>query len=171
MLLAGTPGLRTTSSIWSRSHEGTSPARSPTTPSDFRASASFDHSMSGFRSFRATTAPRAARNLAAATPLRPAPMTRIFLPSTSKSPQLQRGQAQQREQDRDDEEAEDDLRLLPAALADLEVVVERGHLEDAAARHLEGRDLNHHRQRLDDVDAADQEEDELLLRQDADGPD
>src|ERR671915_1674752 len=83
MLFDGTPGLTTTSSIWSRSHEGTSPASSLTTPSPFKASASFGQSMNSFRSFRTTSAPRAFRNRADATPLRPAPMTRTFLPSSS----------------------------------------------------------------------------------------
>src|SRR5437588_4364895 len=84
MLLVGTPGLTTTSSIWSSSHDGTSPASSLTTHSPFSASASFDQSMNSFRSFKTTRAPRAAINRDAATPLRPAPMTRTFLPSSSK---------------------------------------------------------------------------------------
>ena len=46
------------------------------------------------------------------------------------SPQLQRGQADQAQQHRDDPEAHDDLRLLPAAL--LEVVVQRRHPEECA---------------------------------------
>src|SRR5881398_1820829 len=50
MLLVGTPGLTTTSSIWSSSHEGTSPASSLTTPLPLSASASFDQSMNSFRS-------------------------------------------------------------------------------------------------------------------------
>src|SRR5579885_822784 len=84
MLLVGTPGLTTTISIWSSSHEGTSPASSLTTPSSpLSASASFDQSMKPLRSFRTTNAPRAARKREAATPLRPAPMIRTFLPSTS----------------------------------------------------------------------------------------
>src|SRR6201992_1591953 len=84
MLLVGTPGLMTTSSIWSSNHEGTSPVSSLTTPSSpLSASASFDQSMKPFRSLRTTSAPRAARKRDAATPLRPAPMTRTFLPSTS----------------------------------------------------------------------------------------
>src|ERR1700749_588782 len=83
MLFAGTPGLITTNSIWSRSQEGTSPASSLTTPSPLSASASFDQSMNSFRSFRTTSAPRAAQKRAAATPLLPAPITRTFLPSSS----------------------------------------------------------------------------------------
>src|SRR5687768_18406560 len=159
MPFVGTPGLTTTSSIWSRSHDGTSPASSLTTPSPFSASASFGQSMNSFRSFRTTSAPRAAMKRAAATPLRPAPMTRTFLPSSSiSSTKLQGRKAQQREQDRDDEEAEDYLRLLPAR--HLEVVVQRRHLEEPLARPVlpprkfKERDLQRHRQRLDDVDAA-----------------
>src|SRR2546423_1824287 len=83
MLDAGTPGLNTTTSIWSKSHDGTSPASNLTTPSDLSASASFDQSMNSFRSLRTTSAPRDAKNLDASTPLRPAPMTRTFLPSSS----------------------------------------------------------------------------------------
>src|SRR5215213_9117372 len=134
MPFVGTPGQTTTSSIWSKSHEGTSPASSLTTPSPFSASAAFVQSMNSFRSLRTTSAPRAARNRADATPLRPAPMTRTFLPSSSIKAlaQLQRRKAQQREQDRDDEEAEDDLRLLPPR--HLEVVVQRRHLEEPLAR-------------------------------------
>src|SRR5215210_3438210 len=177
MLFEGTPGLTTTSSIWSKSHDGTSPASSLTTPSPLSASASFGQSMNSFRSFRTTSAPRAARKRTDATPLRPAPMTSTFLPSSSIThlAKLQRRKAQQREQDRDDEEAEDDLRLLPAR--HLEVVVQRRHLEEPPARpqpplrQLEEADLERYRQRLDDVDAADEDENQLLLRQHADGAD
>src|ERR1044072_8903639 len=173
----GTPGLTATNSIWSSSHEGTSPASSLTTPSPFKASASFDQSMNSFRSFRTTSAPRGARNRAEATALRPATMTRTFLPSSSIKAlaQLQRRKAKQREEDRDDEEAEDDLRLLPSR--HLEVVVQRRHLEEPLARpqtplrQLEEADLERQRQSLDDVDAADEHEDQLLLRQHADGAD
>ena len=53
------------------------------------------------------------------------------------SSQLQRGEAEQGEDDREDEEPRDDLRLAPAD--QLEVVVERRHPEDALARELERR--------------------------------
>src|SRR5918997_5191301 len=212
MLPFGTRGLKTTSSIWSSSHEGTSPAISPT-PSALRRSASSGQSMSALRSFRATTAPRAARKRDAATPLRPAPKTRTFLPTRSisesqnehgrtgepgfeerwigllclskrpilsihvsfkrlPSAQLQGRKAQEREQDGDDQEAEDDFGLhgpLPETLLpqNLEVVVQRRHLEDAPLRRLERRHLNHHRQSLDDEHAADDQQNQILLRQDA----
>src|ERR687886_369948 len=83
MLLVGTPGLKTTSSTWSSSQDGTSPASSLTTASPLSASASFGQSMNSLRSFKTTSAPRAARKRDAATPLRPAPTTRTFLPSSS----------------------------------------------------------------------------------------
>src|SRR5947209_17198292 len=91
------------------------------------------------------------------------------------SPQLQRRETQQREENRDDEEAEDDLRLLPAG--HLEVVVQRRHLKEPTPRaqpplrQLEERDLERHRQSLYDVDAADENQNQLLLRQHADGAD
>src|SRR5947208_1908630 len=91
------------------------------------------------------------------------------------SPQLQSRETQQREQDRDDEEAEDDLRLLPAR--HLEVVVQRRHLKEPTPRaqpplrQLEERDLERHRQSLYDVEAADENQKQLLLRQHADGGD
>src|ERR687883_384045 len=87
MLFVGTPGLKTTISTWSSSQDGTSPASSLTTPSPLSARASFGQSMNSLRSFKTTSAPRAARNRDAATPLRPAPTTRTFLPSSSNFPQ------------------------------------------------------------------------------------
>src|SRR5437588_13076586 len=83
------------------------------------------------------------------------------------SPQLQSRETQQREQYRDDQEAEDDLRLLPAR--HLEVVVQRRHLKQPPARtqaplrQFEEGDLQRHRQRLDDIDAADEYEYQLLM--------
>src|SRR5437870_8061130 len=77
MALVGTPGLTTTKSIWSKSHDGGSPATWPT-PSVFKASASGDHSVSGLRSLSATIAPRCARNGALAMPLRAAPAPRFW---------------------------------------------------------------------------------------------
>ncbi len=53
------------------------------------------------------------------------------------SPQLQGGEADQRQHDRDDPEADHDLALGPAEL--LEMVVDRRHQEHALAGELEGR--------------------------------
>src|SRR4051794_33467038 len=71
--------------------------------------------------------------------------------------QLWEGLLVEREADRradggDDPEAQDDLGLRPRL--QLEVVVDRGHLEDALAEGLEGEDLDQHGQRLDHEDAA-----------------
>src|ERR1700720_1404077 len=55
-------------------------------------------------------------------------------------PQLQRGEAGQRQHHRDDPEPDHDLRLGPAQL--LEMMMDRRHLEDALARELEGRNLH-----------------------------
>ena len=82
-------------------------------------------------------APRRTSSSAAATPLRAAPTTITRCPCDARtaacrrSPQLQRRQAEEREDDRDDQEARDDLRLAPAD--QLEVMVQRRHLEDALA--------------------------------------
>ena len=72
----------------------------------------------------------------------------------------------QREADRaadrgDDPEAQDDLRLRPGA--ELEVVVDRRHQEHALAERLERGDLDQHRQRLDDEDAAEDDQQHLGL--------
>ena len=53
----------------------------------------------------------------------------------ARSPQLQRREAGQRQDDGDDPEADDDGRLRPAQL--LEMMVERRHAEDALAGQLE----------------------------------
>src|SRR5215213_4475166 len=140
MLLAGTPGLMTTSSIWSRSHEGTSPASSLTTPSPLSASASFDQSMNPFRSFKTTSAPRAAQKRADATPLRPAPMTRTFLPSSSiklkrrpPSPSV-KGVAREENLRRPLARVDDDVNALPPLAHQLKQLV-------ALVNHLARRPL------------------------------
>ena len=70
-----------------------------------------------------TVAPRRTSSSAAATPLRAAPDDHHPRPATLNdspivlSPQLQRRQAEQREDDRDDHEPRDDLRFFPADAA------------------------------------------------------
>src|SRR5688500_4566647 len=96
-----------------------------------------------------TTAPRLASSLAAATPLRAAPTTTTRRFRTEKSlsptpsPQFQRRQAEERENHRQDQKSGDHFRLAPSD--QLEVVVDRRHLEDALTRQLEGGDLDNHR--------------------------
>src|SRR6266550_416514 len=88
MDFVGTPGLTTTNSIWSSNQLGASPGNKPT-PSSFSASASAFHFSSGFESLSATVAPRFAKNFAQAIPLRAAPITRTFLPFSSKQSHVQ----------------------------------------------------------------------------------
>src|SRR4051794_37729598 len=112
-----------------------------------------------------TPAPPAASASAVARPEPPSPNSATRCPAklvtgvmeaSSGSAQLQRRQADQRQQDGDDPEPDDDLRLLPALL--LEVVVKRRHPEHALAGELERRDLDDHRQRLEHEQPADDAE-------------
>ena len=64
-------------------------------------------------------------------------------------------------------EDRDDLPFRPAA--ELEVVMNRAHAEDALARRLERDDLDDDGERFADKDEADDDEQELRVRQDADG--
>ena len=90
--------------------------------------------------------------LALARPEPPSPNTATFLPAkivtgiTTKLPQLQGREPSQRQHDRDDPEANDDLRLGPAEL--LEVMVDRRHLEDALSGQLERHHLDDDGDRL-----------------------
>src|SRR5665213_1985093 len=106
-------------------------------------------------------------------PLAPRPKTATFWPRKvvtgimPPSPQLQGGEANQREQHSDDPEANDDLRLGPPQR--LEVVVDGRHLEDALAGELEGADLDDDRDGLEHEEAADDGEHDLLLGGDRNG--
>ena len=81
--------------------------------------------------------------------------------------QLQRRQAEEREDDREDQEPRDHLRLAPAD--QLEVVMNRRHAEDALAGDLERGDLDDDRHRLHHEHAADDREQRLLLDEERDG--
>ena len=81
---------------------------------------------------------------------------------------FKRPERDEREEDRDDPETDDDLRLRPSE--ELEVVVERRHPEDPLARELERAHLEDHGDRLDDEEPADEDEEDLLLDEDGDGP-
>src|SRR5687768_13570862 len=159
-----TPGLTTIRSASPRVCSSCPPSSS-VTPCARSGSAA---SHVARRSVSVTRAPRRTSSSAAATPLRAAPTTTTRLPATEKgdattSPQLQRGQAEQREQNRDDDEARDHLGLAPPD--QLAVVVERSHAEHAAPGHLEPADLDDDRQRLEHPDAADYHEQQFLLDQ------
>src|SRR5271167_5120481 len=100
-----------------------------------------------------TSAPPARSALALTSPEPPSPNTATFLPVkvvtgiTTKLPQLQGREPSQRQHDRDDPEANDDLRLGPAEL--LEMMMDRRHLEDALAGELERHHLHDDRHRLE----------------------
>src|SRR5438270_9158977 len=130
----------------------------------------------GLESETVTRAPRASKNSAAAAPDFPSPTTRIRLSFTSihrlpSSPrrsyretrlchdfsalaQLQCGESKECKYQRRHPEAHDDLRFRPPQ--QLEMMVQRRHLEDALLAKLVGADLDDDRQRLDHEDAADE---------------
>src|SRR5262249_52950895 len=167
----GTPGLITIKSA-SANVSARCPPSSSATPSWRSGSAA---GASGCVSDNVPRAPRFASSSAAAMPLLAAPATVTRFPFTSgsrapsheppatTSPELQRCEAEQREDDSHDHEPADDLRLAPPAL--LEVVMERRHLEHALAGHLEGRHLDDDRQSFEQEDAADNKQQQLLLDQ------
>src|SRR6266436_1922071 len=90
-------------------------------------------------------------------------------PSPNPSAQFQSRQTEQSEQNRQYQKAKDNFRLFPAH--HLKVVMQRRHLEDAAAnsagalRHLEHRNLQHHRQSLDHEYASHHQQHEFLFGQ------
>src|SRR5687767_6603853 len=161
-----TPGLVTIRSA-PASVAGRCPPSSSSTPASRNRGASSNDARV---SVSITRAPLLASSFAAAMPLRAAPTTTTRRPSTVKSstpsPPLQRRQTEQRKDDRQDEKTRDDLRLAPAN--QLEVMVDRRHLEDALAGQLEGCDLDDDRPRLHHEDAADDDEQQFLLDEDGD---
>src|SRR5262245_38929225 len=164
----GTPGLSTTRSARSKVSSRCAPS-SRVTP---RSASDVASAISSRRSDSVTRAPRSTSSSAAAIPLRAAPTTTTFCPATEKftnrqSPQLQRRQAEQRAENRENHKARDHFRLAPPD--QLEVVVERSHLEYSASGELERRHLNHHRQRFEHEHAAHDSKQQFLLDQNRDG--
>src|SRR3982750_2296772 len=84
------------------------------------------------------------------------------------SSQLERRQAEEREDDRDDDEPRDHFRLAPAD--EFEMVMDGRHPEDALPGQLERRDLDDDGKRLEHEDASDDDEHELLLDEQRDRP-
>src|ERR1700761_6227762 len=116
--------------------------------------------LSALSSAAITSAPPAFNAWQLARPEPPRPNTATVLPAkevtgimTSKSAQLQGGEAGERQHDGDDPEADHDLRLGPAQL--LEMMMDRRHPEDALAGELEGGDLHDDRHRFQHEQAAD----------------
>src|SRR6056297_3028566 len=95
------------------------------------------------------------------------PENRFRRSGTSLSAHLQGRQADQREDERDDPEADHDLRLGPALF--LVMMMDRRHQEDALAGALEIDHLNDHRERLGHEEAADDAQNQFVLGGDRDG--
>src|SRR5204863_551663 len=83
------------------------------------------------------------------------------------SPELKGAEARQRQHEADDPEADYDRRFGPAEM--LEMVVDRGHQEDALAGALVDRDLDDDAQGLDDEDATDEHQGEFVVGRDRHG--
>src|ERR1700755_130026 len=104
--------------------------------------------LSALSSPAITSAPPAFSAWHEASPEPPRPNTATVLPAKDvtgiigSSPQLQRGEARERQHHGDDPEADHDLRLGPAQL--LEVMMDRGHAEHAPAGELERKHLHDH---------------------------
>src|SRR5581483_3245556 len=141
-----------------------------------------------------TSAPPASSALALARPDAPRPNSATFLPANvvtgiisflaparrdaapgslvrpfAFSSQLQRRKADEREHDRDDPEADHDLRFGPALL--LEMVVQRRHPEYALAGELERSHLHDHRDHFEHEQSAHHGEHDLMLGRDGDRAD
>src|SRR5918999_2088864 len=147
---AGTPGLLTSRPT---------PSRSETSPS-----------FPSVRSAPMTSTPRRSSAAAAARPERASPSTSARPGSSAPSGEeveevaVVEREAGGTEDPRHDPEADHDLRLGPRLHC--EVVVDRRYQEDAAPEVLEREHLDHHGERLDHEDPADQQEQRLRLHHD-----
>src|SRR6187399_3405155 len=113
-----------------------------------------------------TSAPPAFSAWQLARPEPPRPNTATVLPAKevtgiNGSPQLQRGEAGQRQHHRDDPEPDHDLRFGPALL--LEMVMQRRHPEHALAGELEGGHLYNHGDGFQHEQSADHGQHDLMF--------
>src|SRR5437588_2423690 len=111
-----------------------------------------------------TCSPRLRSASAAATPERASPSTAYGPPGSGgralpTNAELIDGEAHRAEGCRHDPEAQDDLGFRPRA--QLEVVVDRGHQEDALAKQLKRHNLDHDRQCLEHEDPPEQDQQHL----------
>src|SRR6266576_1955028 len=116
-----------------------------------------------------TSAPPAFKAWQLANPEPPRPNTATVLPAKEVtgiklSPQLQRGEAGQRQHHRDDPEPDHDLRFSPALL--LEMMMQRRHPEYALAGELERHHLHDHRICIKHEHPAARRQHELVLDRD-----
>src|SRR5579883_2232655 len=158
--VSGTPGARTSAansrqSVLARSMIGSSVCLALSRAASLSSQA-------------ATSAPPASSARAVAAPEPPRPNSATLRPAKLAtgimSPQLQGRKADHRQDEGDDPETHDDLRLGPAEL--LEMMVDRRHAEDALAGHLERSDLHDDRQGFDDEQSADDRQHDLVLDRD-----
>src|ERR1700722_2585095 len=131
------------------------------------ASASF----SAPSSLAITSAPPAFKAWQLASPDPPSPNTATVLPAKevtgiTRSPQLESGEAGQRQHHRDDPEPDHDLRLGPSLL--LEMMMQRRHPEHALAGELERYHLDDDRHRLQYEQPADYRQHDLVLDRNGD---
>src|ERR1700676_3908371 len=119
-----------------------------------------------------TSAPPANSALAPTSPEPPSPNTATFFPAKvvtgimARLSQLQGRQPGEREHDRNDPDANDDLRLGPAEL--LEMMVDRRHLEHALAGELKRHHLHDDGHRFEHEQPADDRQHDLVLGGDRD---
>src|SRR5882757_2415149 len=122
--------------------------------------------LSALSSPAMTSAPPSFRAWQLASPEPPSPNTATVLPAKEvtgikESPQLQGGEAGQRQHHRDDPEPDHDLRFGPALL--FEMVMQRRHPEHALTGELDRHQLHDHRDRFQHEQPADHRQHDLVL--------
>src|SRR6266849_3853958 len=172
---AGTPGLGIIRSC-SRSVSPRWPPSSSLTPEARSGAIASLISFSVRASVAVTFAPRAAQKSAVATPVLASPMTSTRLPRNSNGfgiylpkslnrnaslPQLQRRQRKQRKNQRGDPKPHDHFRFAPTQ--QFEMVMDGRHAEDALTAQLERAHLQNHRNGFQHKNAANEEQQNLLL--------
>src|ERR1700678_1124902 len=189
---SGTPGLTTIRS-WRRKVSRPWPPDSTMMPCSRRAGISLAKAAAERMSETVTCAPCWRRNRAADRPDLPNPTTRTFLPFNSiRTPALigsiansncgtqrrcgcaalaefERGECKQCKHQGRNPEADDDFGFAPAE--ELEVMVQRSHLEDTLLAQLVAAHLQNNGKGLEHEDAADEREQQLLANDDCDGGD
>src|SRR6267143_1084726 len=173
---AGTPGLRTIRSC-SKNEFSRWPPGSRLTPAVRSGAMASPIPFSVRASVAVTFAPRAAQKSAVATPVLASPTTSTRLPLNSNEfgifaempfplPQLQRRQRKQRKNQRGDPKPHDHFRFAPTE--QFEMVMDGRHPENALAAQLERAHLQNHRNGFQHKNAANEEQQNLLLDDDRD---
>src|SRR5215212_414456 len=159
--VSGTPGLNTRVSKGERSRRSRSPSVMPWAFALPRAVSESSQAV--------TIAPPRLRASATARPERASPKTATFFPCIDLAAniegrilsELERGEAEQRQNEGDDPEADHDRRFLPALL--LKMMMQGRHGEYAPAPDLEGEYLDDNRYGFEHEKTADHQEHDLVL--------